>query len=191
MDRSAYLLFIAGSVLPSFAIALLSTYVVRRFARQWGLIDLPSERKVHTAPTPRGGGLAIWLGVVGTFAVAQLFLLIADRVPAVKEFVPPFAREHLPGIWAQSGKLWVLLAAGTGLMVLGLADDRGGLPWQFRLLVEFVVAGLCVWLVPNLRLTAFIPYPLITESLSVLWIVALINSFNMLDNMDGLSSGVA
>src|SRR5205085_1367522 len=44
---------------------------------------------------------------------------------------------------------------------------------------------------PNLRLTAFIPYPLVTESLSVLWIVALINAFNMLDNMDGLSAGVA
>jgi UDP-GlcNAc:undecaprenyl-phosphate GlcNAc-1-phosphate transferase len=48
-----------------------------------------------------------------------------------------------------------------------------------------------VWLVPNLRLTAFLPYPLITGALSVLWIVALINAFNMLDNMDGLSAGVA
>src|SRR5205085_12341348 len=63
--------------------------------------------------------------------------------------------------------------------------------WQFRLLVEFAVAAACVWLVPSLRLTAFIPFPIVTETLSVLWIVALINSFNMLDNMDGLSAGVA
>src|SRR5437773_904569 len=68
---------------------------------------------------------------------------------------------------------------------------RGGLSWQFRLLVEFAVAAICVWLVPNLRLTAFISFPLLTEALSVLWIVVLINAFNMLDNMDGLSAGVA
>src|SRR6185295_15809879 len=77
------------------------------------------------------------------------------------------------------------------LMLLGLADDHRGLSWQFRLLVEFAVAAACVWLVPNLRLTAFLPFPLVTEALSVLWIVALINAFNMLDNMDGLSAGVA
>jgi len=191
MTLQTLFLFVAGSVLPSLFVALIATYVVRRNAARWGLIDVPSERKVHLTPTPRGGGLAIWLGVVGTFAAAQLFLLLADKVPAVKELVPEFARQHLPGIWVQSGKLWTLLSAGTALMILGLADDRGGLSWQLRLVVEFAVAAVCVWLVPNLRLTAFIPYPLVTETLSVLWIVVLINSFNMLDNMDGLSAGVA
>jgi UDP-GlcNAc:undecaprenyl-phosphate GlcNAc-1-phosphate transferase len=183
--------FIAGSVLPGFLIALVATYGIRHFAASWGLMDLPGERKVHTAPTPRGGGLAIWLGVVATFALGQLFLLSADRMPAVGGLIPEFARPHLAGIWAQSTKLWLLLAAGTILVVLGLMDDRGGLSWQLRLIVEFGVAAACVWLVPNLRLTAFIPYPLVTGILSVFWIVALINSFNMLDNMDGLSSGVA
>ena len=46
-------------------------------------------------------------------------------------------------------------------------------------------------LIPNLQLTAFVAFPPLTTILSVLWIVALINAFNMLDNMDGLSSGVA
>ena len=191
MTSRSLLLFVAGSVLPSFVVALAATYVVRRFAASWGLIDLPGERKVHVTPTPRGGGLAIWLGVVATFATAQLFLLLAERVPAIKELIPNFARSHLGGLWVQSPKLWILLGGGTALTLLGLLDDRGGLSWQLRLLVEFVVAGVCVWLVPNLRLTAFLPFPLLTEALSVLWIVALINSFNMLDNMDGLSAGVA
>lgn len=191
MSSRSLLLFVAGSVLPSLVIAGLATYFVRRWAATFGLIDQPGERKVHTAPTPRGGGLAIWLGVVGTFAIAQVLLLLADRVPAIAALVPEFAQPHLAGIWSQSGKLWILLGAGTALMLLGLADDRGGLSWQLRLGVEVAVAALCVWLVPNLRLTAFLPYPIITGALSVLWIVALINSFNMLDNMDGLSSGVA
>ena len=191
MTGQSLLVFIVGSIVPSLLVALLATFVVRRSAARWGLIDQPSDRKVHATPTPRGGGLAIWLGVVGTFAVAQLLLLVAQRVPSFVALVPDFARPHLPGIGAQSGKLWMLLGAGTVLTFLGLADDRRGLSWQFRLFVEFAVAALCVWLVPNLRLTAFIPYPLVTGLLSVLWIVALINAFNMLDNMDGLSAGVA
>jgi UDP-GlcNAc:undecaprenyl-phosphate/decaprenyl-phosphate GlcNAc-1-phosphate transferase len=191
MDSKSLSLFVAGSILPSFAIAVLATHVVRRNAAAWGLIDLPNERKVHTTPTPRGGGIAVWFGVVATFALAQLVLWYVDRTGSAASLVPPFARQHLAGIWAQSSKLWILLAAGTALMLLGLADDRGGLSWQFRLLVEFAVAAACVWLAPNLRLTAFVPLPLLTEALSVLWIVALINAFNMLDNMDGLSAGVA
>lgn len=191
MDSRNLLLFLLGSVLPSFVAALLATYVVRRFAPAWGLIDHPEDRKVHTTPTPRSGGLAIWLGVVGAFAVGQVLLVVANYVPAIEALVPDFARPHLAGIWSQSGKLWIILAAGTALTILGLIDDRSGLSWQLRLLAEFGIAALCVWLVPNLRLTVFINAPLLTGALSVLWIVALINSFNMLDNMDALSGGVA
>jgi UDP-GlcNAc:undecaprenyl-phosphate GlcNAc-1-phosphate transferase len=191
MDSQSLSLFIAASLVPSFVVALVATYFVRTSAGPLGLIDLPNERKVHTEPTPRGGGLAIWLAVVGVFAAGQLALWYVTRTTEARELVPAFARQHLEGIWAQSGKLWVLLAGGTALTLLGLADDRGGLPWQIRLLAEFILAGACVWAIPNLRLTAFIPFPLLTSALSVVWIVALINSFNMLDNMDGLSAGVA
>jgi UDP-GlcNAc:undecaprenyl-phosphate GlcNAc-1-phosphate transferase len=191
MPRQTLLIFLAGTILPSLFITLLATYFIRRRAARWGLIDLPSDRKVHTSPTPRGGGLAIWLGVAGTFALAQLALVLAEKIPAASALVPDFARPHLSGIWAQSGKLWLLLAAGTALTILGLLDDRGGLSWKLRLAVEVAIAALCVWLIPNLRLTAFLPYPLLTGALSAIWIVVLINSFNMLDNMDGLSAGVA
>jgi UDP-GlcNAc:undecaprenyl-phosphate GlcNAc-1-phosphate transferase len=191
MDSQSHVGFVAGSVFPSFVLALVATYVVRANAARWGLIDLPNERKVHTTPTPRGGGLAVWFGVVGTFAIAQAVLWFLTQSSGLEEHIPEFARKHLAGMAGKSSQLWILLTAGTVLMLLGLADDRGGLSWQFRLVVEVVVAAACVWLVPSLRATAFIPYPLITGALSVLWIVALINAFNMLDNMDGLSAGVA
>ena len=75
-------------------------------------------------------------------------------------------------------------------MVIGLLDDLRGLSWQIRLGCQFAVAGFCViW--QGWHLTAFIHIQPITIALSVIWIVALINSFNMLDNMDGLSSGIA
>src|SRR5262249_55940183 len=102
MDFQPLLLFVIGSVLPSFIVALLATYIVRANAARWGLIDLPSERKVHTSPTPRGGGLAIWLSVVATFVAAQAFLWFVTRSSGGQSIVPEFARPHLPGIWAQS-----------------------------------------------------------------------------------------
>ena len=192
MSTSQLFLFLAGSILPSLLIALIATRLIRSYAPQLGLMDQPnSQRKVHTLPTPLGGGIGIWLGVVGTFAVGELMLVLAMNVPAVAKILPDFAREHLSGVVNQSGNLWILLAAGTVLMVLGLLDDRKGLSWQVRIAIEFGVAAACVFFVKNLQLTAFMNMPLLTGLLSVLWIVGLINSFNMLDNMDGLSGGVA
>lgn len=191
IDSKSLLAFVSGSVLPSLIVALLATYFVRANAARWGLIDQPSERKVHTTPTPRGGGLAVWFGVLFVFMVGYLALWYVGQSDSAENLIPQFARSHLAGMWTQSAKLWTLLAAGTALMLLGLGDDLRGLSWQLRLVTELAIAAVCVWLVPNLRLTAFIPFPLATEALSVLWIVALINAFNMLDNMDGLSAGVA
>ncbi len=74
-------------------------------------------------------------------------------------------------------------------MVLGLLDDRLGLNWKLRLAVEVAVATLVVcrgW-----HVTLYVNAPWLTGALSVVWIVGLVNSFNMLDNMDGLSGGVA
>src|SRR5437868_7356401 len=191
METKSLFTFVIGSVLPSLGLSLLATYVVRANAARWGLIDQPSERKVHTTPTPRGGGLAVWFGVVSVFALGYVAIWYVNQSDYAENLVPQFARSHIAGIWAQSAKLWTLLAAGTALMLLGLVDDLRGLSWQLRLVTEVAIAAACVWLVPNLRLTAFLPLPLVTEALSVLWIVALINAFNMLDNMDGLSAGVA
>jgi UDP-GlcNAc:undecaprenyl-phosphate GlcNAc-1-phosphate transferase len=191
MNLQSLLLFLSGAILPSFVISLVATWVVRTNAARFGLIDRPNERKVHTTPTPLGGGLGIWLGVIVTFALGQLALTIVTARSDLHAFVPEFAQPHLAGLAVQSRKLWILLGAGTVLTLLGLADDRRGLPWQFRLAVQFGVAAFCVAAVNNLQLTAFIPNPWVTGVLSILWIVALVNSFNMLDNMDALSGGVA
>ena len=142
---------------------------------------------------PTSGGLAIWLGIVLPFAVGQIVLwgLLTTSVGGNlnPELLPQFVALHLSGLWHQSGRLWVLLAGGTVLMLLGLADDRRGLDWRLRLGVQTAVAVALVCL--GWRLSLFLDMPWLTGALSVLWIVGLVNSFNMLDNMDGLSAGVA
>jgi len=192
MSSQQLVLFILACIAPSLLLSLVGTAVVRIWALRTGFVDRPNvARKVHTTPTPLGGGIGIWLGLVGTFAAGQLALYLVQVSPGLAEKLPSFAIPHLGGIAQQSVKLWWLLGLASFLMVMGLVDDRRGLPWQIRLAMQFGVAAIAIWEVPSLRLTAFLSLSGVTMVLTLLWIVALINSFNMLDNMDGLSGGVA
>jgi UDP-GlcNAc:undecaprenyl-phosphate GlcNAc-1-phosphate transferase len=178
------------SLLPSFVIAYVIVGWVRRSAGRLGLLDKPGHRKVHTVPIPLGGGLGIWAGVVGTLVLGLLAVVILSVVPWLAYKFPNVVTENLDGLRSKIIEMSVLVGCGTVLMLLGLADDRRGIPWWLRLLVELGVASFCVYF-QGLQLTAYIQTPWLTGLLSVLWIVALINSFNMLDNMDALSGGVA
>jgi UDP-GlcNAc:undecaprenyl-phosphate/decaprenyl-phosphate GlcNAc-1-phosphate transferase len=190
LETKSLLFLLLVAILPSFFISLLAVGWVRRKAEQLGLMDKPGHRKVHTVPIPLGGGLGILAGVVGTFAVGTCGVWFASQNTAIMELLPGSLQQHLAGMQSKIQEIWVIIGCGCVLSLLGLADDRRGIPWWFRLLVEFGVAGFCVYY-QGLQLTAFIQVPWLTGMLSVVWIVALINSFNMLDNMDGLSSGVA
>jgi len=80
---------------------------------------------------------------------------------------------------------------GAILVVLGLADDLRGLPVWLRLGLEFLVAGALYFFTKDIQITFFSPYAWMPFLLTVFWIVGITNSFNLLDNMDGLSAGVA
>ncbi|MDZ4848743.1 MAG: MraY family glycosyltransferase [Pirellulaceae bacterium] len=177
------------TVIPAFLISLAAVAWLRSVANRLGLMDKPGLRKIHTTPIPLGGGLGIWAGLVGTFSLGTLVLFFANET-YFEGWFPELLQTHRQGLLNKSSEIWWLILGGTVLTVLGLVDDRRGLPWQLRLFVEFLVAALVVYW-QGLQLTAFIGWPWLTSLLSILWIVALINSFNMLDNMDGLSSGVA
>lgn len=178
------------TAIPAGLIAWAVLYGVRAKASAIGLMDKPGHRKVHTVPTPLGGGIGIWLGVILVFAVGTLVVALARQSSVVAGWLPASILPHLPGMWSRVDELWLLLAAASLLAVLGLLDDLRGLRWQTRLGCQFLAAGFTVFVL-GYGLTAFIPVPWLTSALSVLWIVAMINAFNMLDNMDGLSGGVA
>ncbi len=73
---------------------------------------------------------------------------------------------------------------GTIIVLLGLLDDLRPLPWPIRLIVQFAVSSFAVFL-------CLPPCPWFVRAAAVVWIAGLINAFNMLDNMDALSGGVA
>jgi UDP-GlcNAc:undecaprenyl-phosphate GlcNAc-1-phosphate transferase len=159
--------------------------VARVLSPRLGLVDRPGGHKGHKAPTPLGGGVAIWLTVVSLVALGMLAInLAAPRLPGPIE-------ENVRGIWYRAGELGLILGLATIVMLLGLADDRIGLSWRLRLLVQL---GLAVVLaVSGVRVVLFWPFNhwLIGNVVTVLWIAGLTNALNMLDNMDGLAAGVA
>jgi UDP-N-acetylmuramyl pentapeptide phosphotransferase/UDP-N-acetylglucosamine-1-phosphate transferase len=180
--------FVAICLLPAFAISWTLTWVMRKVAPLLGLLDQPAARKVHVTPTPLGGGIAIYLGVVIPLLLAQQAAFLLETSPADQDVIPLQLREHLPGVLYRSGQLWAILAAGTLLSVIGLLDDRFGLSWKIRLGIQFLLAIALVS--AGIRATVLISIPWVGSILTVLWMVVLINSLNFLDNMDGLAAGI-
>ncbi|MBQ9813920.1 MAG: undecaprenyl/decaprenyl-phosphate alpha-N-acetylglucosaminyl 1-phosphate transferase [Thermoguttaceae bacterium] len=184
-----FALFLVSGIV-SWATCLL----VKKYGPGVGLVDKPGARKIHEVPIPTGGGLGIWLGVLIPIAAITLAALgyraETESIWGVSlAKFPQFVATHIGGVAHRLAQLWTLLGLGSILVVLGTIDDRKGLPWQLRLGVEFLVAVAAA--AAGWRGTFFLDCPAITWVVSVFWIVGLINSFNMLDNMDALSGGVA
>ena len=185
------LAFVLGCVVPAFLLSVVCTALLCRWAPAWGLVDHPGPRKVHEQATPMGGGVALWVSVVTPLAIASL--LAADMLPGLSlETLLPSqvaAELDLSQLTTRLPLLWGILAGATLLAVVGLIDDFRNLSWKPRLAVQVLVAvGLVLG---GVRGTLFVPGPLVGAAVTVLWILVLVNAFNFLDNMDGLSAGIA
>jgi UDP-GlcNAc:undecaprenyl-phosphate GlcNAc-1-phosphate transferase len=185
-DAAVLVVVAAGLVALAFALCAGICSLLRRFAPRWGFVDRPGGHKGHKAPTPLGGGVAIWLTTVIVLGIALVAVFAAQRTGLPE----PFGR-YLGGIVYRSGELMWILGLATVIMVMGLFDDIYNLNWKVRLGIQV----LCTVLVAasGMRVTLFGPFthPLLGGTVTVLWIVGLTNAFNMLDNMDGLSASVA
>ena len=96
----------------------------------------------------------------------------------------------MPGMAQHLPALITLIAAAAALHIMGLIDDSKHLGPIIKLIIQFAVA-LALTTIGEIRFGLFINNPIITTILSTFWIVTIINAFNFLDNMDGLSAGIA
>ncbi|MCW2666036.1 MAG: undecaprenyl/decaprenyl-phosphate alpha-N-acetylglucosaminyl 1-phosphate transferase [Frankiales bacterium] len=152
--------------LSALALAWVLTPLMLRLALRLSVLDEPGERKAQQQAVPYLGGVAIVLAFAATVLVAGLLLGPEDGVPA----------------------LAAVLGAGVVLSIMGLVDDLRGLGPSLRIAVE-VVAGVVIYATePDISLPG---PPLVGIVVTVLWVVLVTNAFNLLDNMDGLSAGVA
>ena len=178
---------IIACLASAFWVSFLTTGLMRWIAPRVGLIDKPAARKVHVVPTPLGGGIGIWCGVVLPLVAAQVLIWIWSQNPP--DWLPLELKEHLPGAEFRKKELWGIITAATVLAITGLMDDLRPLSWKLRIVLQFGVSIAVV--LSGVRATVFQNYPWIGIVFSVLWFVVLVNSFNFLDNMDGLSGGIA
>ena len=171
-------------VAASFALSVVLSGLARVVAPRFGLVDKPGGRKAHRAPTPLAGGVAIWLTVVLMLAAGALAL------GPGRAMLPEALAVHAEGARERGGQLALILGLATLIMAMGLADDRVGLGWKLRLGVQFALSAIVV--ASGVSVTLFRPFDsaIVGGAITVLWIVGLTNSFNFLDNMDGLAAGV-
>ncbi len=169
-----YSLLFLGIV--SCVLSLLLTPIVRIASLRLGLVDQPDQsRKFHLAPVPRLGGVAIFLAVIGSYA-----LLLAVRLSS-----GTIVWEGLPLLLRLAPAIAVIF--GTGLI-----DDVVSVrPWK-KLTAEVVAAALA-W-VGGIHMSGIAGYStigIVGFAGTVLWIVACTNAINLIDGVDGLAAGIS
>lgn len=158
----------------AFLASLALTPLVRTLARRIGMVDQPDERRIHAVPTPRGGGLAVFVA----FHLALAWVVLTGG----GDFSPLF-----PSEWR-----YLFLGVSTLLVAIGILDDMFSLkPW-FKLAGQVAVAAILY--ANGLSLSSFFSayFPgWVNGLLTIIWIVGMINAFNLIDGMDGLAAGLA
>jgi len=186
MDSSGLLLLVlAGTLVLSAALVPLS----RALAHRLGALDRPGPRKVHLDPTPRTGGVAVFL----SFAVVVVAgYLVAPSVSHPTAFTRPLGTSLglLQEAFRVQGKLWALAIGSTIAFAVGLADDVLGDRFHVVAKAGGQLLAALILVLADVR-TSFLPFEWMNTVVTVLWVVGITNAFNLLDNMDGLAAGVA
>lgn len=150
------------------AVAYFSTPWVKNLAVKAGALDAPDARKVHKMPIPRMGGLAIYFG----FVLAVL------------------ASMHI------SHEIAGLLLGGTVILMVGIIDDMKQLSPKVKLGGQILAAVVLIlfdvrieWLTNPFGEMLYVDY--FSVPLTILWVVGLTNTVNLIDGLDGLAAGVS
>jgi len=149
------------------AITWALTPAVAELARRMGALDAPSARKIHSEPTPRLGGIAIYFGVI---------------IPSLLFLTP-------------EGTMRGILVGASLITLVGVLDDVRGMKPLLKLALQFVVAGILVLYGVQLE-TLTLPgvgilvLGWVAVPFSLVWVVAIMNIVNFIDGMDGLAAGV-
>jgi len=180
------------AILSAITLAMLlsatGTFFSRRVAVRLGMLDEPSAHKTHRRPAPLLGGSAIFAAWGLPLAAAALFAMICNAAGS-PQWLPDSLRQHVPGAAAKAPAALGVLAAAMILHVTGLLDDRKAMgPWGKLAIQLLAAAGVVLFC--DVRVLRIAGQP-ISCAVSILWLATITNAFNFLDNMDGLSAGVA
>lgn len=166
-----YVLIAALTAVVTFAFG----FIVFKLALRYKLYPAIRERDVHTRPTPRLGGVAMFLGVLVAF-------LYASQNP------------YLSNTFADTGQIWAVIGAAALIVTIGVLDDLYDLDWMIKLAAQFVAAGVIalngvqIYSLPIGGLT--VGSGAMSFGLTVFVLVLVMNAVNFIDGLDGLVAGV-
>jgi len=173
-------------------LSLLFTPLAKKLAIKFKVLDYPGERKLQKEAMPLLGGLAIFFAFLFTILVNFLIMFIIKSSPGLLNLLPgaigSTLMRNFPRFLRVLPQLIAILLGGTVIFLLGLIDDIKGLRPQTKILVQVLV--ILPLITMGVRITLFTPNLFISSLITILWMVAIINAFNLLDNMDGLTTGV-
>ena len=162
----------------AFSLSWVLSPAIRRVAFHIGAVDFPGERKIHTVPTPRIGGVVIALSIAVTFLAA---FGLAHLAPS--SFVLDLTH------W------WPILAGGAIVFLGGAFDDIRPLPVYGKFLIQAAGALVAIALGVRIDHVSFfggevVELGMLALPLTFLWIVGITNAFNLVDGLDGLAVGL-
>ncbi|AIC96448.1 glycosyltransferase family 4 protein [Shouchella lehensis] len=163
--------FIIASLISFFFTILVTPFMIR-FAHRFGFVDKPNERKVHRTAMPRIGGVAF---IIGTLA-GMLFLTDLFEADVRTTFF--------------------ILFGSVPLLIVGLLDDRFILKARYKLVAQLLTAlivvssGLTIDFI-SIPFGKELDFGILSTGFTVFWLVAIMNSINLIDGLDGLAAGVS
>src|SRR5579859_8004077 len=180
---------ILGLAVGTFVVSWCLTLLMTRVSPRIGFVDKPGGRKIHANPKPLGDGVAIFWA----FAIPMLIgitIIVFGHPPQSLEGRVPHLDQYWSGMRERAPMGLGLLLAALVMHVMGLIDDRKALGPYSKLFVQLGTVTALVLALPELRVLTALGG--VTSAIcTILWITAIANAFNFLDNMDGLSAGVA
>jgi UDP-GlcNAc:undecaprenyl-phosphate GlcNAc-1-phosphate transferase len=179
------LLAILALATASLVISWLLTALMIRLAPRIGFVDRPGQHKTHVKPMPLGGGVAVFLA----FALPMLAIILGVNSGLLGSQMSIDAA-YLGGVKRQTPLALTLLVMMLVMHTMGLIDDRRGLGPYAKLVIQLAAAAVIVVPFRDVRALSNLGTAA-SIILTIVWIVGITNAFNFLDNMDGLSAGVA
>lgn len=177
------ILGLALLLVVSFITSWLVVAAMKRIAVRIGFVDKPGHRKIHHNPKPLGGGVGIAAGIVLPLLAGLIYVNVAPPPLGIDTAYWSGAREQTPLGLTLVGCILVL-------HVMGLKDDRRAMGPYVKLLIQLAAAAVLTISFDQVRVLTFLGTTA-SIAITILWITAITNAFNFLDNMDGLSAGVA
>lgn len=177
-----------GDIAIAFLLAFVTAFVITphtmRLSKKVGAIDLPNDRRINKKPMPRLGGLA----VISGFLVSTIYLLVMMSL------------ENNLNLFGTENYYLKLIGFLIGIILLGITcfiDDSKGIPWYVKLIVQIIsaiIVVICGIRIENISLP-FVENKIVIDQvfsyiLTVGWIIGITNAINLIDGLDGLSSGV-